>query len=229
MENERNVRKFPLRWRKGDQLPEGAVLMRPEQVFEIHKNRLWNWKPWYEAWPFNIGHILLGTSSGFTGIFTVMRFRSALNLGNLAFPSTMLIGAVLPSVLASVMFRMLVSERILTSHFSTSLQAETMAGVTQCVLGAVYPFILAPLVCTAQAQNCKTFAVPTWQEKKAFVDIMKKTLPFKRIAVPILGFHFSLGMFIAQQQWSFFEHKLTSLEANKAHSGYNTSEDLTFR
>lgn len=155
-----------------------------------------------------------------------MRYRQALNLMNYAFPSTMIIGSVMPSVLATVGNKMLISERLLKSDGSHSLEIETLAGLLQFVVGGIYPFILAPISCAMQAQNYNTFAVPSWQEKREYMSLIKKTLPFKRVALPIIGFHFSIGMFIGQQQFSFFE-KLTSPDVLKSLQG-RTLEDITF-
>jgi hypothetical protein len=99
--------------------------------------------------------------------------------------------------------------QILVGDFPCTSCAAIRSGSIQAASAAMYPLVLGPLVCVAQARKYLTSYVPGLAERAELLPFLQRILPRSGVLVGLVLANFMLGMLITERETVLFAQHLS--------------------
>ena len=165
-------------------------------------------------WPFSYGIGILGGASALSGIFINNFCRRQLGLMHFARLGTYFPTVALPVVLSTVFHHLLVTNKILVGDFPCTVCAATRSGAIQSATGALYPMVLGPLMCIANARKYHTYHIPSVRDTAEVLPFLRRILPRPGILMALVLVNYGLGMVITDRETLLFAKFLSPTSAS---------------
>lgn len=198
-----------VRIRKGETVPQGSHFMSDDEVLTMQLKIIEKWRPRIDMWPFSWGVGILGGAAALSGVYINTYCRRQLGLMNLARMGTYAPTVVLPVVLATTLHRFLITDKVLTGDFPCTVCAAIRSGSIQATTAALYPMILGPLVCIANARKYGTYWVPALSERGAFLPFLQTIMPKTPVLLGISLVNFIVALAITERETMLFAKYLS--------------------
>ena len=175
-------------------------------------------------WPFSYGIGILGGASALTGIYINNFCRRQLGLMHIARLSTYFPTVALPVVISTLFHNMLVTNKILVGEFPCTVCAATRSGTIQSLAGALYPIVLGPLVCIANARKYNTYYIPGIRDAAEVLPFLRRIMPGPSVLLGLILVNFAVGMAISERETLLFAKFLNPTTAT-----LETEEEAPFQ
>ena len=155
-------------------------------------------------WPFSYGIGILGGASALTGIYINNFCRRQLGLMRIARLSTYFPTVALPVVISTLFHNILVTNKILVGEFPCTVCAATRSGTIQSLAGALYPIVLGPMVCIANARKYNTYYIPGIRDAAEVLPFLRRIMPGPSVLLGLILVNFAVGMAISERETLLF-------------------------
>ncbi|KAK7090359.1 uncharacterized protein [Littorina saxatilis] len=203
-----------VRLKKGEEKPARARLMTDGEVLSMQHKIMMNWKPRSEMWPFTWGVGVLGGTTALTGTYINNYCRGKLGLMTFGRISTFAPTVAIPVMLSTLFHSFLVSNKILIGEFPCTVCAAVRSGAIQSGFGALYPLLLGPLICVANARKYHTYHVPGLSEKGEILPFLRRVMPSPGAMLGMVLLNFGIGMALAERETLLFAKYLSPTTAS---------------
>ncbi|RZF34303.1 hypothetical protein LSTR_LSTR012080 [Laodelphax striatellus] len=203
---------------KPGSLPKGAVLISESEAIVLQRKFLEEWKNKFQVFPLNYSPVFTSGMAAVSSVMISNHFRRHMKLRNFGRFTIQLPTVFMPSMLAGLLHRYLVTDRILLQNdCGVCIQVRSIC--LQEAFGFVVPSILAPLACFAYAERYGTYPLPAVSKEnwKHFFGIYAKIArKFSRKSGLLLFANFFLGLSVCYwQQNNFLDIHRTVAEEYK--------------
>ncbi|KAL5005523.1 hypothetical protein ScPMuIL_018979 [Solemya velum] len=197
---------------KWEALPEGAILLTDREVLSKQYDRISNYQPQSQVWPFTYGLGMLGGLAALNGFLITTHYRRVFKLASYARLTTYAPTVLIPALTSALFHPLIVTHDILLGRLNCPLCIGTRSGSLQMALGGVYPLLLGAPLCIAQAKKHYTYAVPSLSQRKDLIQMMRTTAPVTTAIALLILANFVLGMVIASKEGETFLKHLVQRE-----------------
>ncbi|XP_068632822.1 transmembrane protein 126A [Battus philenor] len=166
---------------KSSQIPKDAVVLTEVEAASYIWDVVNNWESLSDTWALRYAPAILGSINGVCGVLINSHYRKKLKLGTYGYFASVIPISLMPGVLTALFHRHLVStDMLLMKTNACPLCYEMRSGITQVVLGSVYPMLLGPTSALMFATRYSTYRVPELRDgaKVIFKFLKSKTVSF---------------------------------------------------
>ncbi|XP_005102824.1 complex I assembly factor TMEM126B, mitochondrial [Aplysia californica] len=192
--------------KRGDILPENAVPMTDDEVYEVQMKRIEQFKPESEVRAFKYGSFLVSANVAVSGVMISNIVRQNFNLGALRRGLTYGPALFIPSIISVGIHEMAVKRSILLGKEECPLCISLRSGVLQVASGVVYPYVLSILTCLPTARDYYTLPLPASKSGTSYFKLLKQVSPSKMTMLLLALSNMFVGMWMARRELQIF-HK----------------------
>ncbi|CAL1531970.1 unnamed protein product [Lymnaea stagnalis] len=201
---EAGLRSKPVLLKRGDAVPQNAILMQDDEVLIYQMQRLKNIQPQSEVRALNYGIYTLGACAGLSGFIIASTMRRNFKLGGLRKMLTYGPTVAVCGGLAGIVHEFNVKQSILLGKESCVTCVALRSGFYQATLGVGYTFIVSFLTCVLTAREYYTLPMPQASKGMVFLRLVRQVSPTANVLLMLGLFNMFIGASLAQKEFKLF-------------------------
>ncbi|KAK3577697.1 hypothetical protein CHS0354_022260, partial [Potamilus streckersoni] len=175
-------------------IPDGAIILRDEDVLKYQMSRLVKWKPKSEVWPLTWGSSILAGCAAFSGCLLHFHYRTKWLLGpkgrGAYFPA-----ALIPAALNSLLHENIVVRDILMGRLKCPTCAELHSAGLHTIISVFFPLAVTHLYNDIKRRETQN-EIPA----KRLLKFLRTPKQTKNLLLPLFIVQFAAGMFMARYE-----------------------------
>jgi len=193
--------------RKGETLPENAIKLTDNEMYDIQLRRIERLKSKWEMKFYTWGGYWGAGLVGLSGLMIEKSIRQNFRMGSLSGIFTKCVATVVPAVMTVTLHEMYTKKEILLGRTSEcSLCSLTKSGAIQAMNGVGYTYLCALVTCWPIARDNYTLPQPG---KTGYLQLIRKVSPPAKTMLLLTGINFVAGALYARKSIIIFEKWLS--------------------